>query len=334
MVTLGIETSCDETSVSVTDGKKVLSNIVTSSVHLHSKYGGVVPEIASRFHLEYINPVLKEALKAAGIGLGDVELIAVTEGPGLIGSLLIGVSMTKALGFSLSVPIVGVNHLIAHIYANVISYDTIGFPIIGLIVSGGHTAIILMEDIDRWGLLGQTQDDAAGEAFDKVAKILNLGYPGGPVIERSAGGGDPNSIKFPRSFFKRDSLDFSFSGIKTAVLYHVRGLKAYSLKLTAINDICASFQQAVCDMLIEKALLACRKKRIRSLAIGGGVSANNILRTKLSEEAQRWGITVYFPPMELCLDNAAMVGGLGEALYKKHGPSGLDLMPSANFTLQ
>jgi len=312
MYTLGIETSCDETAVSVTDQNKILSNIVTSSVHLHSKFGGVVPEIASRFHLEYINPALKESLRVAKIGLKDIKLIAVTKEPGLVGSLLIGTSMARALGFSLSIPIVEVDHLIAHIYANVMLYDEIAFPLVGLVVSGGHTSIIWMDDIDKWKVLGRTQDDAAGEAFDKVAKILGLGYPGGPVIEERARLGDPKAIKFPRSILKKGVFDFSFSGIKTAVLYYV---KKHGDK--DINNICASFQEAVCDMITQNALLACRKKGANTLVAGGGVTANKALRDNLSKEAKKWSVDVCFPPIDLCLDNAAMVGGLGEALYKK-----------------
>lgn len=334
MYTLGIETSCDETAVSVTDGKDVLSSVVTSSIHLHSKFGGVVPEIASRFHLEYINQVLREALEKAGIGLSDINLIAVTKGPGLIGSLLVGISMAKALSYSLSVPIIGVNHIIAHLYANILAHENIEFPLVGLAVSGGHTSIIFMSDIDRWRLLGQTQDDAAGEAFDKVAKILELGYPGGPVIEKRARFGDPNKIKFPRSVLKKGSLDFSFSGIKTSVLYYVRDHIIGSPSEDDIGDICAGFQEAVCDMITQKALLACRKKRVRTLVAGGGVTANTRLRAMLSEKCDDWGIDLYYPPMGLCLDNAAMIAGLGEALFRRHGPSGLDFAPFSNFMLQ
>lgn len=329
MYTLGIETSCDETSVSVTDGLNILSNKVTSSVHLHSKYGGVVPEIASRFHLEYITPVLNESLKEAGIGLKDIKLIAVTKEPGLIGSLLVGISVARALSYSLNVPLVEVNHLMAHIYANIMHYKNLTFPMIGLIVSGGHTSIIAMSGIKKWKVLGETIDDAIGEAFDKVAKILGLGYPGGPIIEKRAGMGDPSKIKFPRSVLKEGMLDFSFSGIKTSVLYYVhrhQGRNPHTVKVKGevfdlepqvVNDICAGFQDAACDMIVEKAVLACRKKKIETLVVGGGVSANMVLRSKLKEEADKWMIKTYFPPMDLCLDNAAMVGGLGEALHRK-----------------
>jgi N6-L-threonylcarbamoyladenine synthase len=318
MYTLGIETSCDETSVSVTKGRDILSNKVTSSIHLHSKFGGVVPEIASRFHLEYITPVLKEALSESGVGLGDIGLIAVTKEPGLVGSLLVGISMARALGYALSVPVVEVNHVIAHIYANVMHYKEVEFPLIGLVVSGGHTSIIQMDGINQWSPIGETVDDAAGEAFDKVAKILGLGYPGGPVIEKRAALGDPKKIRFPRSSFKKETYDFSFSGIKTAVLYYVRKLKESPIKDETINDISAGFQDAVCDMVAKRALVAARDKGAKTIVAGGGVVANKALRARLEREAVGTGINIYFPPMQLCLDNAAMVGGLGEALYNEN----------------
>jgi len=317
MYTLGIETSCDETSASVTSGRKILSNIVTSSVHLHSKYGGVVPEIASRFHLEYINPVVREAVSEAGIKLKDIGLIAVTKSPGLAGSLLVGISMAKALSFALYVPLVEVDHLSAHLYANIMHYDDITFPVMGLVISGGHTSVIWMDDLERHRPLAETQDDAAGEAFDKVAKILGLGYPGGPVIEARAKLGDAGKIKFPSSSFKAKTLDFSFSGIKTAVMYYVKNLPEGGLTDKAVNDISAGFQETVCNMVTKNTIEACRKKRARGLIVGGGVSANTRLRERLKEEADKWGIKTYFPPMRLCVDNAAMIGGLGEALFSK-----------------
>jgi len=276
-----------------------------------------VPEIASRFHLEYINPVLKEALKTARVKIKDIELIAVTKEPGLVGSLLTGISMARALEFALSVPLIEVNHIIAHIYANLLSSKDVSFPLVGLVVSGGHTSLIWMEDIDKYTIMGRTQDDAAGEAFDKVAKILRLGYPGGPIIEERARSGDPAKIRFPRSSLKKGALDFSFSGIKTAVLYHVKKLNTQTLDDQTINDICVAFQDAVCDMITEKAILACVKRGSRSLVVGGGVSANKALRNHLTNKANELNIDVKVPPIKLCIDNAAMVGGLGEALYKK-----------------
>ena len=321
MITLGIETSCDETAVAVADARKILSNKVSSSVHLFSRFGGVVPEMASRYHVEYINSVLKEALDQASVGLSDLGLIAVTEEPGLVGALLIGRSFAKSLSFGLGIPLVGVNHLIAHLYANVMQARAPSFPFIGLVVSGGHTSLFHVKDIDRYKLLGQTQDDAVGESYDKVAKILGLGYPGGPVIEKRARAGDASRIRFPRSQLKKDSLDFSFSGIKTAVLYYARdnlqNLKRGMQKESLVNDICASFQEAVSDMVIEKTVRGSIKKKAHSIVIGGGVSANLRLREKLNNEAAKYGINVFFPPMEFCMDNAAMVAGLGAALYKK-----------------
>ena len=335
MLTLGIETSCDETAVALTNGKKILSAKVSSSVHLFSKWGGVIPEMASRHHVEYINQVLKEALKDAGVGLRDIELIAVTEKPGLVGSLLVGVSLAKALGFALGIPVIGVNHVIAHLYANMMRESSLSFPFVGLVVSGGHTSLFYMKDVDDYTLLGQTQDDAVGESYDKAAKIMGLGYPGGPIIEKRALSGDRESIKFPRSFLKKDSLDFSFSGIKTAVLYYVRDnlekTKPDAQKQLLINNVSASFQEAVTDIVVQKTILSCLKKKAKNVAIGGGVSANLRLRERLKEAAKDAGITVHLPPMSLCLDNGAMTAGLGEALYKKGHRSNLSLTASSSF---
>lgn len=332
MSTLGIETSCDETSVAVTSGRRVLSNIVSSSVHLHKKYGGVVPEIASRFHVEYILEVLPKALEDANIGLKDIKLIAVTNGPGLVGALLIGISLAKSLSYSLSVPLVGVNHVLAHLYSSFLSEDsTPGSPFIGLVVSGGHTAIFYCKDSYEQRLLGQTQDDAVGEAYDKVAKILKLGYPGGPVIEnRALLSKDGGKIKFPKAFLGKDSLDFSFSGIKTAVLYYVRNLNRTPSK-AIINDICHAFQEVALDTLVEKTFLAAEIYKIKNIIVGGGVAANSRLREKFEEKAKfSGGIKVYFPEKKYCMDNAAMVGVLGEELYKRGQRSDLYLSAEPN----
>jgi len=338
MLTLGVETSCDETGVSVTDGKKVLSNIVSSSVHLHKRYGGVVPEIASRFHVEYIIEALSRALGGSKKELGEIKLIAVTNGPGLVGALLTGISLAKSLAYCLKVPIIGVNHILAHLYSAFLNNeaDRPEFPFVGLVVSGGHTALFLCRDIGRQKLLGQTQDDAVGEAFDKVAKILGLGYPGGPVIEKAAGSASgKNRVSFPKSYLGKDSLDFSFSGVKTAVLYYARdkglgrtgrGAKRREL----IGDICHAFQEASLDVLVDKAILACEMKRVKTIVIGGGVAANSVLRKKFSDAAAFAGIRAYFPRMEYCMDNAAMVGVLGEALYRKGYKSDLYLSAEPN----
>ena len=337
MLTLGIETSCDETSVSLTSAKKVLSNIVSSSVHLHKKYGGVVPEIASRFHVEFIMEVLEKALKKARFCLKDVELIAVTNGPGLVGALLTGISLGKSLSYGLKVPLVGVNHVLAHLYSAFLSEgETPGFPFVGLVVSGGHTALFYCGRSYEQQLLGQTQDDAVGEAFDKVAKILKLGYPGGPVIEkRAALSKNKEMIKFPKTFLGKDSLDFSFSGIKTAVLYYVKGSQQtnHESRMTndEINDICYSFQENALSTLVEKAFLAAEMHKVKNIVVGGGVAANSRLREKFAKETRfSDGIKVYFPDKEYCMDNAAMVGVLGEELYKKGHRSDLYLSAEPN----
>jgi len=345
MITLGIETSCDETGVSVVEDNIVLANVVSSSVHLHKRYGGVVPEIASRFHVEYIAEVLADALKSAGMTLGDIDLIAVTSGPGLVGALLTGISTAKALSYSLNKPLIAVNHILAHLYSAFLSDDAPSFPFVGLAVSGGHTALIYFRDIDRYTLLGQTQDDAVGEAYDKVAKILGLGYPGGPAVEkaalRSKGCG---TVKFPRSYLGDDSLDFSFSGVKTAVLYYVRDRygrlqgTGYRLQIKDkefISDVCYAFQEAVLDVLVEKAFLAARIKKCNRIVLGGGVTINSRLREKFLEASRlSGGVKVHFPAKAYCLDNAAMVAALGERLYGKGHRCGLDIGPEPNMKLR
>ena len=334
MLTLGIETSCDETGASVTDGRKVLSNVVSSSVHLHKKYGGVVPEIASRFHLEFITEVVDKALSLSGKRLKNIRLVAATNGPGLVGALLTGLSMAKSIAYSSGLPLIGVNHILAHLYSSFLAESPAPpFPFTGLVVSGGHTALFYCEDIGKQKLLGQTQDDAVGEAYDKVSKLLGLGYPGGPVIERaarlSAGTGH---IRFPRSFLEKGSLDFSFSGLKTAVLYYVWGLSptGYGLRVTEINDICYEFQEAVLDVLVDKALRAAQRYKTRDVVLGGGVAINRRLREKFRQAETISGIRAYFPDIKYCLDNAAMVGYLGESLYKKGCRSDLYLSAEPN----
>ena len=343
MITLGIETSCDETGVSVSKDKKVLANVVSSSVHLHKRYGGVVPEIASRFHVEYILEVLSKALGDSGKSLKDVDLVAVTNGPGLVGALLTGISMAKSLSYSLGVPVIGVNHVLAHLHSSFLNErDRPSFPFVGLVISGGHTALFLCKDVDSQKLLGQTQDDAVGEAFDKVAKILKLGYPGGPIIEKTARDSkNMGKIKFPKSYLGKDSLDFSFSGVKTAVLYYVRKrfLEDGKWKMEdggrqIVADICYAFQEAALDVLVEKACLAARMSNVNTIVVGGGVAANSRLRGKFSEAARFSGIKVYFPEMRYCLDNAAMIGVLGEALYKKGYRSDLYLGAEPNLEVR
>jgi len=331
MNVLGIETSCDETSVSIVkDGRKILSNQVSSSLKLHKKYGGIVPEIAFRMQLETIAEVAQAALKEACLNLRDVNLVSVANGPGLLGSLLTGISFAKAVSLSLGVPLVGVNHVYSHIYANFLDARRIGFPFIALVVSGGHTSLFYVKDFPSLEILGQTQDDACGEAFDKVAKILGEGYPGGPIIERLARQGDAKKIKF-RCSGTRGEFDFSFSGIKTAVLYYVKNQSQDGrCKRKDKYDIAASFQEAVIDALIKKSLQAARFKKVNRLVVGGGVVANNRLRERFYEAVKLEGLDCYFPPKNLCTDNAAMVAGLGFQLFRKGYKAGLDLNVDLN----
>ncbi|MDD5281715.1 MAG: tRNA (adenosine(37)-N6)-threonylcarbamoyltransferase complex transferase subunit TsaD [Candidatus Omnitrophica bacterium] len=327
MIVLGIETSCDETGAAIVkDGRKVLANIVVSSLKIHSKYGGVIPEIASRMQLESITGVYCAAIKAAKIKAEEIDLIAVTTGPGLPGSLLVGVSFAKALALSLAKPVLGVNHVYSHIYANILSYRNIKLPCVALVVSGGHTSLFYVKDFSKIQVLGQTQDDACGEAFDKVAKIMGLGYPGGPLIERLARNGNKNKIRFACSGTK-DELDFSFSGIKTAVLYY---LKDNPVKIKSRGDLAASFQESVTDVLVRKSLLACKRKKVKHLLIGGGVAANGYLRQKFISASGNAGVDCFFPEIGLCMDNAAMVGGLAYFLYKQGARSSLYLNTQLN----
>lgn len=314
MIVLGIESSCDETGVAIVkDGKKILANIVASSLKLHSKYGGVIPEIASRMQLESIAGVFSEAIKAAKIKAQQIDLVSFTHTPGLPGSLLVGISFAKALALSLDKPLLGINHIHSHIYANFLCHRNIKLPCVALVVSGGHTSLFYIKDFSNFQVIGQTLDDACGEAFDKVAKILGMGYPGGPEIEKSAKRGNKRKIKFACSGTKNE-LDFSFSGIKTAALYYLKGKKINpGLK----QDLAASFQESVIDILIKKALLACKRKNAKQLLIGGGVVANNRLRQRFAARAKESGISCFFPSIDLCMDNAAMVGGLAYQLYKK-----------------
>lgn len=331
MYVLGIETSCDETSAAIVkDGRKVLSNTVSSSLAFHKKYGGVIPEIASRMQLETIAQVVDSAVGQAKLKLKNIELISVTNGPGLLGSLLVGVSFAKALSLSLGVSLVGVDHLYSHIYANFLDNRSVKLPAVALVVSGGHTSLFYLQDFQKIKLLGSTQDDACGEAFDKVAKILGLGYPGGPAIEKISRKGNHRKIRFKCSNTK-EPLDFSFSGIKTAVLYFVRDTSGTVLGTRhSVPDIAASFQESVIDVLIQKSILACKITKTNRLIIGGGVAANNRLREKLSGQAKELKIKCYFPSRQLCMDNAAMVAGLGYELFKDGLRSDLRLNPIQN----
>ncbi|MBL7224422.1 MAG: tRNA (adenosine(37)-N6)-threonylcarbamoyltransferase complex transferase subunit TsaD [Candidatus Brocadiae bacterium] len=328
---LGIETSCDETAAAVVDdGARIASSVVASQEHLHSKYGGVVPEIACRAHVEAITPIIDEALERAGTALGQLDAIAVTTCPGLIGSLLIGLAAAKTLSWLLGLPLAAVNHIYAHLYAPALD-EPLPYPVCGLIASGGHTILLRADSPIAVEVLGTTTDDAAGEAFDKAAAVLGLGYPGGPLIDQAARTGDPTAIRFPRTLLEPHSLDFSFSGIKTAVLYHCMGQNARGRHDVpppppeAVPDIAASFQEAVVDVLVTKSLRAVDRCGARTLVVGGGVACNSRLRAKLAEAADAEGIALRFAPPALCTDNAAMVAGLAEHLLAAGRVAGPDV---------
>ena len=317
---LGIETSCDETAAAVLEGpRRVRSSVVSSQIDLHAQFGGVVPEVAGRAHVELAVPVVAEAVVAAGLGDGDVDAVAATVGPGLIGSLLVGVSTAKALALSWDVPFVGVNHLEAHLYAAGLEAPELEPPMVTLLVSGGHTLLVAMEDHGHYRVLGSTVDDAAGEAFDKVARYLDLGYPGGPVIDHLAREGDRDAIAFPRAM-RQDGLDFSFSGLKTAVVNHVRKHPEAS-----VPDVAASFQEAVVDVLVAKARAAADEVGVDTLCLGGGVAANTRLREVFLAACESDGRRGYVPSMAMCTDNAAMVAAAGWWRLHREGPSPLDL---------
>ena len=322
---LGIETSCDETAAAIVeDGKKIISNIVASQITFHQKYGGVVPEIASRKHIEYIIPVIDKALSTPGKKLDDLSGIAVTYGPGLVGSLLVGLSVAKAIAYTQNIPLIGVNHLEAHIYANFLERKEIEPPFICLIVSGGHTSLVYIKDFREYKFLGQTKDDAAGEAFDKIAKILNLGYPGGPIIEKLAKKGNPLAIKFPRPLLNNKSYDFSFSGLKTAVIYYIKKTKEEN-KIVQVKDILASFQQAVIDVLVEKTIRAALEFDTKKIILAGGVAANDLLRRSIKKRANSLKFKVFYPSFSLCTDNAAMVASVGYYKLRENKKSSLNL---------
>ncbi|MFA5073183.1 MAG: tRNA (adenosine(37)-N6)-threonylcarbamoyltransferase complex transferase subunit TsaD [Nitrospirota bacterium] len=330
MFILGIETSCDETAAAVLHDRTVLSNVVSSQIAIHKKYGGVVPELASREHLRNCIPIIREALSAASTPLENIGLVAVTFTPGLIGALLVGVSAAKAIAYAQGIPFIGVHHGEGHIIAAQIEYPELGYPYVALLVSGGHTALYHVKGLGIYELLGQTRDDAAGEAFDKVAKLLGLEYPGGPVIDRLASEGNPAAVKFPRS--RLDKYDFSFSGLKTAVKNHIALFKSKDQGIDPrvnINDIAASFQEAVVDILVDKTMQAAVETGVKKIVVAGGVASNRRLRQKMNEESRKRGISLHVPRMEFCIDNAAMIALAGYLHFQQGAASKLDLNPQA-----
>jgi tRNA N6-adenosine threonylcarbamoyltransferase len=330
MIVLAIESSCDDTGAAlIEDGNRILSSCLSSQDEVHKRYGGVVPELASRRHLEGIIPVLSGALDQAHISLDQVDGVAVTRGPGLVGSLLVGIMAAKAIAHAKTLPLVGVNHLMGHLLAIFLEHE-VPFPFIGMVASGGHTALYLTEGFTAFRLLGKTRDDAAGEAFDKVAKYLGLGYPGGMVIEQLARRGDSGSISFPRAYIAKDSLDFSFSGIKTAVVNHCRG---HPPSDDGIADIAASFQEAVVDVLVSKIIWAAQRNNVARAVVAGGVASNSRLRERLIQAGEGLGIQAYFPSPHLCRDNAAMIGVAGYHLLKEGRRDGLDMSALSRWPL-
>lgn len=330
VIILALESSCDETSAAVVvNGREVRSNIIASQIDIHTKFGGVVPEVASRKHVEVISAVVEEALNEAGIELKDIDAVGVTYGPGLVGALLVGLQYAKGLAYALGKPLIGVNHIEGHISANFIEYKDLTPPFVCLVVSGGHTFLVYMKDYGDFEVMGQTRDDAAGEAYDKVARAIGLGYPGGPKIDKFAREGNPLAIKFPRANFHEESLDFSFSGLKSAVLNYLNQME---MKGEEVNraDVAASFQKAVVDFLVDNAMKACRIKNVDKIAVAGGVASNSCLREKLIEEGNKMGIKVLFPATILCTDNAAMIGSAAyfEFIKGRIAPFTLNAVPN------
>jgi len=330
---LSVETSCDETAAAiVVDGTTVKANIISSQVDVHRKFGGVVPEVASRKHLELINHVIREALDEAGIDFNQLDAVAVTYGPGLVGALLVGVAAAKAIAFGMDIPLIGVNHLEGHVSANFLSELAPDFPVVCLVVSGGHTDLVLISGYGQYELLGATRDDAAGEAFDKVARVLGLGYPGGPLIDELATSGIDTAVSLPRSYLGEGSLDFSFSGLKTAVINYLNRAEQKGLPINKA-DVAASFRRAVVDVLVDKTLLAARQRQINTIMLAGGVAANRLLRQEMVYRAAREGKRAIYPPPVLCTDNAAMTGCAAYHKYKNGDFAPLTLNAIPNLSL-
>ena len=330
---LAIESSCDETAASVVkNGRCVLSNIISSQIAIHTLYGGVVPEIASRKHIEKINVVIEEALAEAHMTLDDIDAIGVTYGPGLVGALLVGVSEAKAIAYAKNLPLIGVHHIEGHISANYIENKDLEPPFACLVVSGGHTHLVIVKDYGKYEIVGRTRDDAAGEAFDKVARAIGLGYPGGPKIDKVSKEGNPNAIAFPRAKVADSAYDFSFSGLKSAVLNYLNGCKMKNIPIVQA-DVAASFQKAVVDVLVEHAMHAVEEYGFKKFAIAGGVASNSALRSAMEEACKKRGVAFYHPSPILCTDNAAMIGAAAYYEYLAGTRSGWDLNAVPNLKL-
>jgi N6-L-threonylcarbamoyladenine synthase len=325
MIVLGIETSCDDTSAAIFDGKNLLANVISTQL-IHRNFGGIVPELASRAHIQLILPVIRQTIDQAHLSLQNIEGIAVTRGPGLAGSLLVGLSVAKGLSFSLQIPFIGINHLEGHIWANRLHHESLDPPFITLIVSGGHTQLV---HVTRWGkykVIGRTRDDAAGEAFDKVGKLLGLGYPGGPAIENHAKTGNDKYVVFPRAYLKKGSFDFSFSGLKTSVLNHVHAIGPEK-KEQHLCDIARCFQDAVVDVLVEKTIRAAQKCQVDIVCLAGGVAVNKALQQRMKQKCSESGISVLWPPPMLCTDNGGMIACAGHDYLTRNISSPLSLSP-------
>ena len=333
MITLGIETSCDETAVAIVeDGTAVRTNLIGRQEHLHERYGGVVPEVAARAHVESLNPLLEEALRDAGVGFGSLDGVAVTVGPGLVGALLVGMAAAKAVSLATGAPLIGVNHLEGHIWANFLVHGDPDPPYVALVVSGGHTMIVHIPELHHHEVLGQTLDDAAGEAFDKVARLLGLGFPGGPALDALATHGDPAAVRFPRSMADSGDLDFSMSGLKTAVLRYLRAEQAAGREVS-LPDVAASFQEAIVDVQVAKTIAAAKDLGVETVLLGGGVVANTRLRERMADAGLREDLRVLSPPLDLCTDNAAMIAAVGSARLVRGERSSLDIAADPNLRL-